>query len=49
MLVGSEKAKTDFSETLCFLNDKNFHISGEGIFENFILFQENTLTFISQI
>jgi len=32
ILMGSEKAKTDFSETLCFLKDKKFHISGEGIF-----------------
>lgn len=49
ILIGSEKAKADFSETLCFLKDKRFYISGEVILQNFVLFRENTLTFISQI
>lgn len=30
ILMGSEKAKADFSETLYFLKDKRFHISGES-------------------
>ena len=44
--MGSEKAKAYFSETIILLKDKRFHISEESYLQNFLLFQENILTFI---
>jgi hypothetical protein len=49
VFIGSEKAKAYSSETINLLKDKRFHISAENYLQNFLLFQENILKFISKI